>query len=303
MLRRWIAILATTWLTAWCGSCAAHGQITQLSCIEELPLIHVNGTVFFFDLEDTLIDAPHMLGSKAWRAYVAEASGGLAAPWHDLLTLYVAHRCHAVAREPSTASVIAELQSRGHAVFGVTSRRRDRWGATPAKGVDALTVRQLEAAGITLHGQPAAERYPALTQDPIYYEGVIFADTPHKGDCLKRLLHQCMDSGQAPAKVVFVDDRLPQINACTKALRELGLDYEGYWYRAGAENDRLFDPLVANLQLYALIQGFSYHPLSDEEAARLAWQLPARSPAYYLEQLVRTPDRWRAALKDYLEER
>lgn len=66
-------------------------EISTISTIETLNDISLNQpsqTIFFFDIDDSLIDFPYMLGSKAWRKYVVEATKNVdtSQDWHDLFT-------------------------------------------------------------------------------------------------------------------------------------------------------------------------------------------------------------------------
>lgn len=222
-------------------------SITRIESMSQVPIDSPSDTIYFFDIDDTLIDSPNMLGSKAWRKYIAETLPDL----HDVLTLFVARNYPVDYIEGYTPKFIEQLQNRGYGVFGLTARERNIWYYTPTEGIDALTIAQLKEAEIYLN----PKTHPS---SPEYYEGVFFADIEPKGDYLKKLFQNI----DRPAKVIFIDDKLSQVESVEKALSELGIENECYWYTY--TDNKLFHPLIANIQLFHLLTSKSV--LSDEAA-------------------------------------
>lgn len=231
-------------------------------------------TIYFFDIDDTLFDSPTMLGSKAWRKYVAAAT---TKNWHDFFTLFVA-RNHPVAPvENITSKYILHLQMKEHAVFGLTSRERNKWYDTPTNDVDGLSIGQLDSIGVRFNHEVLNLLYPYITNAPEYFEGVFFADIEPKGQYLLKLFK---DASILPEKVVFIDDKLSQVESVAAALDELGIDYECYWYTATDKKASCFDPLVADIQFFHL---WEYNEvLSDKEASLIADQFSDRENLWSL---------------------
>jgi hypothetical protein len=96
-------------------------EITQIDDIR--PYITKNA-LYLFDIDDTLIDNPFSLGSPPWRSWVKSKLPNYNTNFvlYDALTLFIAKNAPYKTVEPSTANLIADLQSEGHAVFAFTAR-------------------------------------------------------------------------------------------------------------------------------------------------------------------------------------
>lgn len=240
-------------------------------------------TLYFFDIDDTLFDSPHMLGSKAWRKYIVAATkGDQLENWHDIFSLFIARHHPFETVEPSTKQFVRELQEKGYGVFGLTARERNRWYDTPIDNIDQLTIHQLASVGIHFN-EFENQIYSSLTKAPEYFQGVFFADLEPKGEYLLKLFK---DAPQLPEKVIFIDDKQSQVESVAAALEQLGINYECYWYVATDEKAKRFDPSIANIQLYYFWLSEGAKVLSDEDAALIAEQYPERSAEYYLQSLL-----------------
>lgn len=251
--------------------------ITKIESIHQIADSPIPQTTYFFDIDDTLFDSPHMLGSKAWRKYILAATSeeDPLENWHDFLSLFLARNYPLSPVEPNTRQFIQEIQSKGHTVFGLTARERDKWYDTSVPGIDVLTVKQLASLGIHFH--------PKEDLAPEYYRGVFFADLEPKGEYILKLFQ---NATQLPHKVIFVDDKHSQVESVASALRQLEIDAECYWYTATEEKAQRFDPLIANIQLYYFWTSGGETILSDNEAAIIGKQHPERDAAYYLATLL-----------------
>lgn len=69
-----------------------NAPIYPIDSLFDIPEDQPLGTIYFLDLDDLLIEHPHMLGSRAWRSYFATRTGGsgFANSAHDRVTLYLA---------------------------------------------------------------------------------------------------------------------------------------------------------------------------------------------------------------------
>ena len=245
-------------------------KITQIESLSQISESPSSQTVYFFDIDDTLFDSAAMLGSKAWRKYIYEATkNDLTQNWHDQFSLFVAQKYPLKAVEEKTSQFVKELQAKGHAVYCLTARERNRWYDMPMEGVDSLTIHQLQSVGIHLDVETLNGLYPHMTQTPEYYQGVFFADIEQKGEYLLKLLKE---SAQLPGKIVFIDDKKNQVESVAAALEQLGINYECYWYTPTDKKAAQFDPLIANIQLYYLCLSNGSKIISDEEAVSIADQ-------------------------------
>ncbi len=258
-----------------------HGKIVKITSMNALPIDHPEHTIFFFDIDDTLIDSPYMVGSKAWRKYIVEATKETGQNWLGFFSLALAHHLPAALVEPNMLQILSTLQSKGYAVCGLTARARQCWYGISTE-VDTLTLSQLEIAGIHFDEGLLKKIHPVLTEDSEYFRGIFFSDEDLKGEYLKELLKH---SSELVKKIVFIDDKLSQTESVAAALTELKIkDFICYWYCATDAKSQRFDPLIANIQLYSLFT--SNRVISDEEAENIGLQYPEYNTEYYLQQLL-----------------
>ena len=85
-----------------------------------------------------------------------------------------------------------------------------------------------------------------------------------------------------PKKIIFIDDKLSQVESVADALAKLGIEHECYVYTATDEKGKAFNPLIANIQLYYFYQSEGNIILSDESALLIAKENPEKNAEYYL---------------------
>ena len=84
-------------------SSALGAVIVEIDTVGHVVLSDPGDTLILFDIDDTLIDSSGMLGSKAWRTYIVDATkGDDRKNWHDILSLFVARHYPVCAVEPSS---------------------------------------------------------------------------------------------------------------------------------------------------------------------------------------------------------
>lgn len=262
-------------------------KILEIKSLSEIPNNQPVGTVYFFDLDDTLIDYPHMLGSKAWRSYLAKTTDGYEQPGshHDIFTLSVVENHPIGTVEAITKKWLKTLQATGYAVYGLTARERNIWFYTPRERVDVLTCAQLAYAGIDFDQNPQSDLHLHFTQSQEYFKGIFFCNLDSKGDYVKKLLGgRC----PKPQKIIFVDDKREHVEGVSKALAELKIDYECYWYCGVDEKTRGFEPLVANIQLHYFMLSKGHCVLSDDDARLIAKKNPEKEALLYLQAAQQT---------------
>lgn len=260
-------------------------SIIKIESINELPKIHPQETIVFFDIDDTLLDFPYMLGSRAWRKYITQATTNSDKNWHDILSLFLARHHPLIPVEPKTVQVVNDLQALGYAVCGLTARERDIWYDTPTLGIDSLTINQLKSIDIRFDHSAFEKQYPEFAIHPEYFEGVFFVNTETKGIYLKHLLEK---TAQRPQKIIFIDDKLSQVESVAAALNELQIDNECYWYCATEEKALKFNSFIANIQLYYFWMSQGQEILSDENARLLSQQFPDIDEEVYLQAVLKS---------------
>lgn len=273
-----------------CGACPIQAaeektsKFAKIASLNEIAPCQPPQTIYFFDIDDTLMDAPTMLGSRAWRQYIREATkSDTSQNWHDVFTLFLAKNCPVVPVESITAQYIKNLQSKGYAVYGLTARERNKWYDTPVDNIDKLTTHQLASIGIHLKNDSSLKAFPYFAKQQEYYGGTFFADLELKGEYLRKVFQ---NQSSLPKKIVFVDDKLGHVQSVIAVLNEFGIKNEGYWYTATEEKNRRFDPLIANIQLYHLLISKGKLSISDEDAVAYAQKFPYKNADDYLNLLM-----------------
>lgn len=261
--------------------------IAQIQKINEISSAYSKNTLIFFDIDDTLFDSPYLLGSRGWRRYIVEATKNTGKNWHDIFSYFIAQNVPSVAIEGSTVQLVKELQTQGIGVCALTARERKVWYSTPTEGVDLLTSNQLKAAGFEFDQNAHKRLYPDLVDNPEYFGGIFFADTELKGEYLKKILGK---ASQKPTKIIFVDDKIIQVESVASALKELGIDHECYWYCATDDKAKKFNPLISNIQLYHLWISKGQKIISDKEAEEIAKAYPEKDADYYLRETLMFKD-------------
>ena len=123
----------------------AENPVSNVCKIESLSQISTDQpakTLFLFDIDDTLLDSFSMLGSKAWRRYIVEATKKIDADenWHDIFSYALAQKHPLKAVEEMTSSFVSKLQENGHVVCGLTSRERKLWYDMPKERLHLLIM-------------------------------------------------------------------------------------------------------------------------------------------------------------------
>lgn len=283
-----ILFLVTSTLLCFSMPVVSANVTPQVFHIESLSQIRDNqnaNTLYLFDLDDTVLDSFSMLGSKAWRRYIVDSAKkhDNTENWHDIFTYDFALSYPVQAVENITCSFIKDLQNKKFVVCGLTARERNLWYQTPHNGVDILTVNQLAAVDVHFNNGSLEDKYPELAKDSEYFGGVFFSNLDSKGDFL---LHLFETDFPRPEKIVFIDDKLSQVESVANALAKLGILHESYFYTATDKKGKVFDPLIANIQLYYFYESNGEKILSDEDAKMIAASHPEKDADYYLKAAI-----------------
>lgn len=256
-------------------------NIFKIESLSQISTEQPSKTLFLFDLDDTIFDSFSMLGSKAWRRYIVEATKkiDISENWHDIFSFALAQKHPLKTVETLTSSFVKELQEKGHVVCGLTSRERKLWYNMPKDGVDILTIEQLNSVNVDFNNKSLENVYPYLSGDSEYFKGVFFANIDPKGDYL---LHVFANATQYPEKIIFIDDKLSQVESVDNALSKLRVTHECYSYYAIDEKGKSFNPLIANIQLYYFYQSNGKEIISDQKASLIAKENPEKDAESYL---------------------
>lgn len=235
-------------------------EIIETSQIESiLPAIEQD-TLVLFNIAEVLTDSEMSLGSSSWRTYLRKHAPNL----HDALTWLAFDRIPHKPVEMITPKIIQYLQNREIAVAAFTSRGKSEWYSTELKGVDIATENVLASMNIDFSLSNLPFVFIQMEGNPYlehYRKGIFYSNHMEKGKFLKQLLE---DSGYRPASVVFIDDKLDSLENVEAAMEALGIPFHGFWYTRTKQDRAQFIPMIAHIQLKALIQ--EHEVLSDLEA-------------------------------------
>lgn len=260
------------------GICEA--KIVSIDSITQIAEENLEETVFFFDIDDTLMDSPTMLSSKGWREYVKSLIPHRPDNLYGHISLFVTLHWIVGPVEPTTTEFFNTLQEKGAIVLGLTARKRNSIHRLEVAGLDQITVEKLGTIGIDFSKTniPDAEKYLTLSSE--YYKGIHFVDTSLKGEYLLRLLQ---NSSKKPKRVVFIDDFFSHVESVDSALESLGIESICYHYKYTDIKGSEFDPLIANIQLHNLY--YYDRIITDNEATIIAISNPQLSANDYWELL------------------
>jgi hypothetical protein len=238
-------------------------DIIETHNIEDiLPAIESVDTLVLFDMDDTLTDSTISLGTGAWRKYVREKVAEYEKQYgkpcelkgvnlHDFLTSLVALKVPVKPVEEAIPKLIYDLQSGGIPIFVLTARGKSKWYSWDTEGIDALTDKQLLNAGLDF--SKTILPFELEKVDSTFYSNGVFYSSPlKKGAFLKKLLNE---TGYRPAKIVFIDDKLDQLQSMERAAKELGISFAGFLYTHADKVHQNFDPSIATIQLMYLFYG------------------------------------------------
>lgn len=216
-------------------------------------------TWVLIDVDNTLIESSVHLGSAQWRAYIRNKALKLGndAATSDLILdkfwIFAQHFVPVRLVDPAVQTVIEKLQDSKTVVVALTARE-------PLEMEH--TRKQLATAGIVLSNGSLPEHFslPAPHYS-IYDDGVIYCGDSTKSEALIAFFQEV---GYVPQKVIFVDDKLSQVQELEKTLEQMGIEFIGIRFSAADERIKAFDPEIADLQ-------FSQLPkiISDEEAKKM----------------------------------
>ncbi|MGH2612884.1 MAG: DUF2608 domain-containing protein, partial [Rhabdochlamydiaceae bacterium] len=139
-----------------------------------------------------------------------------------------------------------------------------QWYTTTIEGVDRFTYQQLSYVGIDFKKTKIPLELKSL-EATYFCDGIIFAQHIKKGDLLTHLFK---DLKYHPSCIIFVDDKLDQVQSVEAAVKAAGIPFTGFWYRRSELDRKNFNPMITNIQLESLL--LEGKIISDNTALELA---------------------------------
>lgn len=237
------------------GSDKHNTTITESNTITKIydylaPEDYRTDTLIVFDIDNTLATTPTDLGSDQWFTALihqkiteghsaAEALQKSLAPYY-----YVQHHQWLVPIEPETVSTIKTLQNKGITVIALTSR-----------GLYLLyrTLEQLQRLDIDFAktGPPASIAPFGIHSPALYINGIIFVSMHDKGAVLAHWLTQL---NFHPHKIVFIDDKLKNIQSVEQAIKKADYPFIGIRYARLDQRVKMFDMHKTEQEYQHLLQ-------------------------------------------------
>jgi hypothetical protein len=228
-------ILATLLTGIFVFSAAAdEKKYKEIASFSELLANHQEGTVYFLDLDNTVLRPEGYFGSDPWFKELFKAAGDAGIPydkWRELMNLVVAaisEQEKFVLVDPAFRDFYEKVGPK--ALIGLTARSKDFQRA--------LTAKHFKDLGIAFRAEEFFPNYHAIDnlKDTLFAPetGVIIVGRLNKGDVLKDFIRR---HGKGVKRVVFVDDLAEHAEAVAEKTADLDIPVESY--RLTAADDYL----------------------------------------------------------------
>ncbi len=233
----------------------SHALIVQSTNITDLLThlgINTTETLVIFDIDNVIAEPcwgrEHKsceLGSDQWFMYQYEKEKKNGSAHEQALSktadLYhkIQHHVGFKAVEECTPHMISELQKQGITIIALTMR---------SIALADRTIKQLHHLGIDfIHSAPHKSHIDLPTHVPtLYKEGVIFANCKSKSKALLAFFNHI---NFWPTKIIFIDDKLKNLEDVEQAVTELGIQFLGIRYGRTDGKVENFDHAAAEKQL------------------------------------------------------
>ncbi|MFN4173643.1 MAG: DUF2608 domain-containing protein [Parachlamydiaceae bacterium] len=216
------------------------------------------------DFDDTLIHSgcpqAAFLGGIKWRKAVKIAIDSLKKknitvfkPLFSYLTLFVTMSIKAEPVEASTITAIKTLKDAGFELKIFTARGLDCWNMETLKGIEHLTFKQMEEAGLSL----------LFKQKTGTLIGCSYKD---KQKVLEELFEKKVIDPAQLSLLAYVDDRQDALPEISKLAEKYRFSFIGLYYTASEEKESLgFDLMKSTLHLINLFEKGRLLTLEEEK--------------------------------------
>lgn len=217
------------------------------------------------DIDNTLFEGKEAYGHCHWfddlyaqemarGSTKEEAIGKLDGPWIESQKINTVQPV-----EDKFIAWIDQLQKENITVLGLTARQPK---------LSSSTYRQLELIGVDLSKTaPKGTLKNTFNQEVKYENGILFInDFNEKGPILLAFLEE---NGYQPETILFVDDKLHNVQSVEKVLEAKGISVIGLYYKALLEREPVYNPTIAKFQQEKL-----HKLLSNDEALLLLHHQP-----------------------------
>jgi hypothetical protein len=221
-----------------------------------------------FDIDNTLVESIDQLASTQWFDTMVKMTmerdgiSKLEALEKTLPLNFVLIK-HSIIRpiEPTTVSVIKELQENAYNVIALTARSPE-----PLK---ECTIEHLSRVDINFSRTSIYPNEIVFNPRMHYSNGIIFSGgDPHKGDSLFSVINHI---AYTPKKIIFVDDKEHNHRAIQDTFKQTNIDHTCIWYRYCDEKAEQFDLTFTHGRLLSLCEQYP-----EIDALYQAWLQPKK---------------------------
>lgn len=219
------------------------------------------GSLYVFDLDNTLIAPRQHLGSDQWVSYAVDRFVKQGLTLKEALDRVIPCYVEVIKKtemeliDPQVPAIFRQLEQKHIPYIGLTKR-------DPL--IAERTLEQLETLKVHFSPFLASEMDDLLEgmEGTLYKKGVLFAaQSVEKGPTLCAYLKGVK---KRPSQIVAIDDKLSHLKSLSAAAEGMGIPFVGVRYGGADEKVRNFNPQIADMQLEHFEK-----ILSDEEALKL----------------------------------
>ncbi len=233
-------------------------KIIPVNHIEDIFSYIDDQSVIVFDIDNVLIEPKQVLGSDQWfeshLKNLQKQDSSFEKALHKALLDW--SRIIAITKvqpvEECTVTVLKKLQRLKNPVLGLTTR---------SFFLAPRTVEMLHSVNmdLSLNAPCKEEVFLKNGRNILFHEGIIFASGTNKGKALKNFFSVI---GFSCKKIVYIDDKLSNVEHLEKMCLENNIDFIGLRYGYLDKKVKNFNAKIANIQF----QEFG-KILSDQEAS------------------------------------
>ena len=232
-------------LTSLLISFQSFAVIREALSMQEVAKFITPGTLVIFDLDNTVLEATQTLGTDQFFGFLVKkaVASGMDEKAAKELALKQSRSIQPVTRvrlvEKETREFIQDLQAQNYPVMALTARPPS-WVTGTLKQVASLGINFAKTAPLVLTNNSDH------TENGLYNHGVFFLPAgSEKGATLINFLNE---NGQRPERIIFIDDKLANVQSVDKALTAAGITNLEFRYGAADVRVKNFNPDLANFE-------------------------------------------------------
>ncbi|MBN2479632.1 MAG: DUF2608 domain-containing protein [Parachlamydiales bacterium] len=227
-----------------------HGKILDIKNISQIEPYSKNVSLIIFDLDNTIYEPIQTLGSDQWFDYTLdkyqkkglsfdEALDETRKDWYLIQTFTKVKLV-----EEKTKSLIENFQNSDSLVIGLTTRDID---------FAFSALNHLDSIGIDFTKKTFLMKNLLISENILYRKGILFCSGSDKGKALEKLLNKV---DFHPKSIIFVDDKLKNVQQVEKFCTKNKIEYFGFRYGYLDQKVKDFDKKIADTQWHTFRNSF-----------------------------------------------